>query len=139
MSRQIPRDEALSDDDRRYLLERGQESVIALIDQQYPPDAEELEAFNAQLRGEIAPNYTGDRGVVLGLEARVAQLETYIRDELNADVPPLPGEEVEDTRPYSEWNKEELRTEAEARQLSTSGNKPELIERLEANDAATGV
>lgn len=139
MSRAIPRDEALSHDDRRYLLERGQESTIAYIDQQYPPDPEDLAEFDAMMRGEVPPDYTGDRGFILGLQARVEQLETYIREDLNAEVPLAPGETPaeSDDRPYSDWSKDELKAEAEARQLSTSGTKPELVQRLTDSDAAS--
>lgn len=41
------------------------------------------------------------------------------------------GEEVE---PYGEWNKDDLVAEAGARNLSTSGTKAELAQRLEEND-----
>jgi hypothetical protein len=37
--------------------------------------------------------------------------------------------------PYSEWTADELRDELKNRKLSTSGNKPELVERLEQSDS----
>lgn len=36
---------------------------------------------------------------------------------------------------YASWSKQELQDEAEARDLSKSGSKAELIARLEGNDA----
>ena len=41
-----------------------------------------------------------------------------------------------ETAPYKEWTLDDLRDELRARQLPTSGNKPELVERLEDNDEA---
>lgn len=40
MSREIPADRPLSDDDREYLLQRGQTGTIELIDRAYPPAEE---------------------------------------------------------------------------------------------------
>lgn len=137
MSRQIPEDKTLSEEDRRYLLERGQESKIAYLDQQYPPDPQDLADFEAKLRGEIPPDYTGDRGAVLGLQARVAQLEEFI-EELGADVPPAPGEVTEEEAEYADWKLADLQKEAGARGLSKSGTKDELAARLQAHDDSDG-
>lgn len=41
-----------------------------------------------------------------------------------------------DERPYEDWTKEELSAELESRDLPKTGNKPELIARLEEADAA---
>lgn len=139
MSRVVPNDRSLSDEDRRYLLERGQESQISYLDQQFPPDPDALARFEAELRGELPEAFTGDTALKDSLQARVAQLEAYITDELGEDLPPAPGEEVseEDTRPYTEWLASELSDEAASRGLSKSGSKAELVARLEENDAAT--
>lgn len=61
MSRQIPRDRALTDEERTYLLMRGEDSRIATQDQQFPPDdeVEDVEGDNyeewtvAELQAEI--------------------------------------------------------------------------------------
>ncbi|HSE47499.1 MAG TPA: SAP domain-containing protein [Gemmatimonadales bacterium] len=37
---------------------------------------------------------------------------------------------------YESWTKDELQAELEKRDLPKTGNKPELIERLEEDDAA---
>lgn len=138
MSRVVPVDQPLSIEDREYLLARGHESMVATMDQQYPPDEEELAAWDARRRGVEASLFTGDTGVVDQLRARVAQLEEYITEELEADLPPAPGEEPEpEEKPYSEWLLSELQTEAGARGLPKSGTKPELVSRLEEHDKAT--
>jgi hypothetical protein len=48
-----------------------------------------------------------------------------------SDTPPEVVEESE----YDSWSKQELQDEAEARDLSKSGSKAELIARLQENDA----
>ena len=45
------------------------------------------------------------------------------------------GEEPSDSG-YESWTKDELQDELEKRDLPKTGNKPELIERLEEDDAA---
>ena len=42
-----------------------------------------------------------------------------------------------ETATYGDWNLDELRDELRERQLPVSGNKPELVERLVASDAAS--
>lgn len=44
----------------------------------------------------------------------------------------------EEVPPYDEWTTAELREELEARELNPKGNKAQLVERLEADDAAGG-
>ena len=55
---------------------------------------------------------------------------TTIMPHLQGDAP------SEEPQGYSAWTKDELQAELEKRGLPTSGNKPDLIERLEENDAA---
>lgn len=43
-------------------------------------------------------------------------------------------DEEEDIPPYEEWNVEDLREECRTRKLIVSGNKTDLVKRLEAND-----
>lgn len=47
----------------------------------------------------------------------------------NADLPA-----TEEIPPYSEWSKDELVAELKTRKLSASGNKDELVARLDADD-----
>jgi len=44
MSRMVPRDRPLSDDDREYLHNRGEHATVVAIDQAFPPQDEELAA-----------------------------------------------------------------------------------------------
>ena len=46
--------------------------------------------------------------------------------------------EPEAASEYEAFTVEELRNELRGRELATSGNKAELVERLEADDATTG-
>lgn len=47
------------------------------------------------------------------------------------------GEGDEDeVAPYAEWDYQELKTEAKRRELSASGSKEQLVERLEQDDAS---
>jgi len=136
MSRQIPQDRTLSDEDRTYLVSRGHVSQVAYLDQEFPPDPDALAAYEARMRGEQPA--TGDLAVVTNLQARVAQLEAYIVEDLGASLPLAPGEETDedDDRPYEEWTLSELQAEAGSRQLSKSGTKADLAARLQEHDDA---
>lgn len=46
------------------------------------------------------------------------------------------GDEQDIEKAYTDMSKPELQAQLEARGLPTSGNKPDLIERLEAAEAA---
>lgn len=52
-------------------------------------------------------------------------------------LPPEPGVAAA-AAPYADRKVDELRTELAARELPTSGTKPELVERLGANDTEKG-
>lgn len=44
MSREIPMDQPLTEEDRAYLHARGQHATVEMLDEKYPADAEEAEA-----------------------------------------------------------------------------------------------
>ena len=138
MARTVDFSKPLSWEDRAYLLDRGRDSQVASLDAQYPPDLDELAEWTARRNGVALP--TGDLGQVRRLEARVAQLEAYIAEELDADVPAVPGEEVEEEvaeDAYEGWTLAELQEEAGGRTppLSKSGSKADIAARLREADA----
>lgn len=45
--------------------------------------------------------------------------------------------ETGDDAPYEEWSADDLRAELGERKLSKTGNKPELVARLQEDDAAS--
>lgn len=77
------------------------------------------------------PLSDSDRDYLLsrGMEARVAQLD----ERFGA---PEPDDDGFDTN-YEEWTVAELEDELRRRKLSTSGKKPDLVNRLQASDAST--
>lgn len=114
MSRQIPQDKALSDEDRAYLESRGRQDLIAQIDDNYPPSGS---ADEDEGDGSPAPDETGGTS----REAEQANLQ-------------ITEEEPDDD--YDSMTNDDLREELEDRDLPTSGNKADLIARLRENDAA---
>lgn len=62
---------------------------------------------------------------------RGAQIIEANKQKFSEDQSEDEGDEIP---PYSAWSKEELVKEAEFRGLSKSGNKEELVARLEAHD-----
>lgn len=59
MSRMVPRDRPLSDDDREYLHNRGEHSTVIAIDQAFPPEDPELAAEAAATEVvEEKPNWS---------------------------------------------------------------------------------
>lgn len=72
MSRQIPMDKPLSEEDRAYLLMRGEDGKVAWFDQNHPAvtDAEEEETDEEDQ--EVEDGY--DEMTVPALQARIAEL-----------------------------------------------------------------
>ncbi|MGE3487440.1 MAG: SAP domain-containing protein [Nitrospira sp.] len=118
MSRQIDvsNPENLSEEDRRYLQDRG------LIDtRQYLDYAARIQA------AADAVAQKSNRGT---LAQRMAAQEES-RKALNVPEVPL-LEEVDE--PYDKWKVDDLRDECRARGLSDEGKKEELVARLMADD-----
>lgn len=114
MSRKVPLDQPLSDEDRAYLQMRGDEGLITRLDQQFPPqdaeaDEEEEEAEEADLEDD--------------------------EDEDDED------EDEDVNASYEEWTIAELKVEIDRRNakgagLAVSGTKPDLATRLREHDEA---
>lgn len=105
MSRNIPFDMPLSDEDREYLLARGRNDLVARVDEEFPPlVGEEYEPVPAEPEDE----------------------------EDGPDLEEFGG--GDDQIDYGSMNVAELKAELAARGLATDGKKPALIERLEKDD-----
>jgi hypothetical protein len=135
MAKDVAWDRPLSDEDRRYLRQRGAwgESVEKRIDTAYPPDADALAAFNARERANsvTAP---GDRELLeenARLKEEIARLQAAQSDskaEGNSD----------ETLPFDQWSNAEL--EAEIARVNSEdpnaglkkGTKAEMAAALEA-------
>jgi len=106
MSRDIPLDGPLSDEDRQYLRFRGGwgTALETRVDAQYPPDPKAMEAFNAKERAQN-PNLTAEESAV---HDENAALRAEIERLRNAQA----GEEP--TKPdYSTWKKADLEAEVD--------------------------
>lgn len=75
-----------------------------------------------------------DSGTQAGLEFESRSTSDVTIEDSSGDVTVDGGEE--EVPPYSEWKVDDLREECGNRSLKKGGTKPELIERLEADDAA---
>ena len=105
MSRDVPRDQPLTDEDRDYLMARGNEALVAQIDQMYPSDSGEEPA-------EADPEPGGEQ---------VKPYEEWTVADLQAEI---------DAR-----NKAALEDNPSAVAMSRTGTKAELVARLKENDA----
>lgn len=110
MSRVIPMDEALTDEDRRYLRSRGAfgDSLEKRLDEQYPPDAAKLEKFETAERKAAAEI----NGVGLSPDDQTALADENAR--LRAELAALRSGGQEPAPPvssYSGWTKAQLEAE----------------------------
>lgn len=112
MARDIDFSAKLSEDDIHYLRQRS-----------WLVDEAELQGFDT-VRKQVS-------------DGAAEEDEEF---DANQDVNPAPqtqtDESEEEEIDYSEASVAELKAELERRELPTSGNKPELIARLEEDDAA---
>jgi hypothetical protein len=141
MSQQVDLSTPLTDEEYRYLVSRSRGDLI-----------ERAHAMHGTSDADYAGALKGDGSgpqpqPVLQGEARAAR-----RDQLLAELAALDEAEAtdeddeddeadesdgdEDTRPYAEWTVPELDAQLKARELPTSGTKPEKVKRLEEDDAA---
>jgi hypothetical protein len=114
MSRQIPTDKPLNDEDRAYLLMRGDEARVNWFDTTYPSETEEPEELAEDEDEEETPD---------------------LDDEDDDDEVDDPG--------YEEWSIADLKAEIEDRNkkagdspMSVTGVKADLAKRLREDDAA---
>lgn len=105
--------ENLSDEDRKYLQDRG-----LIGTQQYVDYMARIQAAEDAVLGKIS------RGT---LAQRIAAQE-----ESRRPVETINMEEVDE--PYEKWKADDLREECRARGLSDEGRKDELVARLQEND-----
>lgn len=153
MSRQINLEEQLSDEDRGWLLRNNGQLAVVKNDQKFGREPEEgeygeLSRHTVQLMTGDEPSRTSDRFTPTGLTpdnpadvekaARDAQFRAALEAESEEDDAVTAGhfnrENTDGVGPYDTWSKEDLQGECERRELSRSGNKPELVERLRAHD-----
>lgn len=147
MSRDIPQDEPLSPEDRAYLEVRGQYGTIKRIDELNggAPDADQEteteESLAAQI-GDLEAQANDLRGRQTALRIAREQQEAGVRD--NTVVDGQGGSENRaDDYDDAAWTKARLAQEIDKynadrdadQQVSTSGTKAQLVERLRALDA----
>lgn len=96
MSRQVPMDQALTDEDRRYLRMLGAQGMAleARLDDSYPPDPEELNAFNTAERKAAAEL----NGVGLNAEDQTALMRE--NERLLAELEALKAAQGGTPQPY---------------------------------------
>lgn len=124
MGKSIDLSQPLSDEDRRWLEERGDYAAIAVADATHgAPEPREAKADEPSepedapvplVAEPVAEPNAGDDGVTEPSDSS---------EDADDDVPP-----------YEEWTADALRDECDARGLAKSGSKADLIDRLVADD-----
>lgn len=121
MSRTVPVDQALTEEDRRYLRQLGANgsNLEARIDQEFPPDADELAEFNMEER-KTAAEMNG-MGLTVGDQSDLVAENERLRAELEAA---LAGQNPPPAEGYGGWSKAEL--EAEIDRVNAEDEEAEL-------------
>lgn len=119
MSRQIPMDKPLNDEDRRYLRQLGANgsNLEARLDQEFPPDPDALNDFNMKERKALAEM----NGVGLNVDDQDAllaeneKLRKQLADALAGRKPEADGDSDPEVVPvnYTGWKKAELEAEVD--------------------------
>jgi hypothetical protein len=164
MSRVIDQDRPLSDEDRKFLMENGQENKAAAHDARLgidtPPPAHVTgnePSLSTGFTGGVAnaPGLSptqaamalGDKAVLFGLmsdedlenELQRRQDEREAAEDEDGEDSSLAAREVvresDDGVPsYDSWKADNLRSQLGVRELSKAGNKSELAARLREDD-----
>jgi TolA-binding protein len=146
VSKVIDQEQPLSDEDRRYLEERGNYALIKTMDDRHgtgPEQEQETEESLAQQVSELESQINDLEGRRTQLRIAREQQEAGVKDNTVVD-----GEGGSENRTddYDEakWTRASLQAEIDKRnegrdnedKMSSSGTKAQLIERLRADDAA---
>lgn len=145
----------LTDEDRDWLLRSNGQDAVRKNDEQFGREPEDGE-YGTVGRGSVPlltgnePSRGADKFTPTGLTAdNPADVEKAQRDaqfraaieaeaegdgESDLDSANVNREGVDGIGPYDTWKVEDLRAECERRELSRSGNKPDLVERLRVAD-----
>ena len=109
MSRIIPMDQALTDEDRRYLRDRGAfgQATEERLDAMYPPDPEDMAAFEVEERKRAAAG----SGVALSPTDQTSLIEENAR--LKAQLAALEGDSAPAAPNYDGWSKADLEAEVD--------------------------
>ena len=138
MARKINEGKALSASDRAYLTDWGKFSVIARIDAEHGVDEDSVAPVdvNAELVA-ILGKYGIDAGddALAAVDAALGAKAAKTAVEAASDVPFTDDTDDAPEGGYADWLGDDLRKELGNRELSKSGNKEELVARLEEDDA----
>lgn len=133
MSREIDLRKKLSARDRQYLLERGRNMAVWDNDAEFGDGSPDPERDPFGIPMSTQP--TGDMGFGDEMSGHTPTvIDLTVRPEVANPEVEL-GEDGE-IPPYDEWTVKALKTEAKARGLTASGDKEELVQRLQDFDAA---
>ena len=98
---------------------------------------ERREAAKADAVETVEANRVAAAERLANLRKEAGYPQPVVRNEVGeAVVTDSEEEEAEEVKPYGEWTNEELSNELKDRDLPHSGNKDELVARLEESDKA---
>lgn len=131
MSREINMDGPLSDEDRAYLLHRGQDAKVEFLDAVHGSEGEEPprpEDFKPESAGDRPPGSPETPPLLtMGDADTIGDIDQSGYEQSEGGV---------QEAPYKDWTVAELKDELKERELPVSGNHQALVARLEEDDAA---
>lgn len=95
MTRQIPRDQSLTEEDRAYLHARGLHAEVERLDNEYPSAGSEADEESTT---ETMPDYTATGWTLAKLQAEVGRLNAEYNANLTDD-----GTKAEIIERLTEW------------------------------------
>jgi hypothetical protein len=148
MSRQIDMSKPLSAEDRAWLIDNNREDEVRANDEAHGRDSSDLGTARGAMPFVTGQEPSGgaDRMIPTGLtpnsanadldrERREAQLKAAMEGPSSSDGAEAGDLTYEtDDNPYEDWKLDALQNEAGKRELSKSGTKAELADRLRADD-----
>lgn len=127
MSKKIDFSKPLSEEDEAYVAERPWLRVDAELSGFDLSDETDFSVDGGVDEGDEKPD---------GFEPKDGEGGDADPDEDESDEENEGEGDEDEVAPYAEWDYQELKTEAKRRELSASGSKEQLIERLEQDDAS---
>lgn len=130
MSMQVDLSSELTEQERKYLAERGRYADIERADGLTGGTAQDLGD------GDGSGPQLFPMGSAEARAARREQLQRELAALEEADDDTDAETSADSLPPYAEWTVPDLDAELKVRKLSTAGTKPEKVARLEQDDAA---